>query len=132
MRMAKEAYSHGKRGLFTWQKGPIHMAKEAYLHGKRGLSARQKRPNNLLAHLSSFPARHPRATALFFVTRSIIFVARFLIFATRFLIVMTCFFRARILLRQSVRKHGNHAFFGLEYGPVVWLKRPISVAKEAY
>ena len=28
--IAKEAYSHGKRGLFTWQKRPIHMAKEAY------------------------------------------------------------------------------------------------------
>ena len=36
--MAKKAYSHGKRGLFTWQKRPIHvqkrpihMAKETYL-----------------------------------------------------------------------------------------------------
>jgi hypothetical protein len=35
--MAKEAYLHGKRGLFTWQKRPIYMAKEAYLHDKRGL-----------------------------------------------------------------------------------------------
>ena len=26
----KEAYSYGKRGLFIWQKKPIHMAKEAY------------------------------------------------------------------------------------------------------
>ena len=26
-----------KRGLLIWQKRPIYMAKEAYLHGKRGL-----------------------------------------------------------------------------------------------
>jgi hypothetical protein len=24
--MAKEAYSHGKRGLFTWQKRPIRIS----------------------------------------------------------------------------------------------------------
>jgi len=30
--MAKEAYSCGKRGLFMWQKRPIHVAKEPYEH----------------------------------------------------------------------------------------------------
>ena len=35
--MAKEAYSYGKRGLFIWQKRPVHMAKEAYSYGKKGL-----------------------------------------------------------------------------------------------
>jgi predicted metal-binding protein len=44
--MAKEAYSYGKRGLFIWQKRPIHMAKEAYSYGKRGLFIWQKRPTN--------------------------------------------------------------------------------------
>jgi hypothetical protein len=31
--MAKEAYTYGKRDLFTWQKRPMHMAKEAYHFG---------------------------------------------------------------------------------------------------
>ena len=30
-----QTYSHGKRDLFTWQKGPIHMAKETYSHAKK-------------------------------------------------------------------------------------------------
>jgi len=37
MRMAREAYAYGKRGLCIWKKGPMHMAKEPYAYGKRGL-----------------------------------------------------------------------------------------------
>jgi len=33
--MVKEAYFHGKRGLFSWRKRPIFMAKEAYFQSKR-------------------------------------------------------------------------------------------------
>jgi hypothetical protein len=47
--MAKEAYAYGKRGLFIWQKRPMHTAKEAYSYGKRGLFIRQKRPIKILA-----------------------------------------------------------------------------------
>ena len=47
--MEKEAYQHSHTsGMRKCQKRPIHMAKEAYSYGKRGLFIWQKRPINIL------------------------------------------------------------------------------------
>jgi len=54
--MAKEAYSYGKRGLFIWQKRPIHISiPEVCVSVKRDLFTRQKRPIHISTRETPLP-----------------------------------------------------------------------------